>query len=152
MTDGARPTSTDLMAVLEDVKKGMGELRADVSKLVQSRDNHERRIAALEPIRESFREILSCNDQILRELNALRESQETLVKDMSERVERSLREDVLGLRKDLRTDMAALRTAVGDLTERLDSRPCVATGAETCEAHEPEARPRPQEHTEEKHA
>lgn len=134
MTDGARPTSTDLMAVLEDVKKGMGELRADVSKLVQSRDNHERRIAALEPIRESFREILSCNDQILRELNALRESQQTLVRDMSERVERSLREDVLGLRKDLRTDMAALRTAVGDLTERLDSRPCVATGAETCEA------------------
>lgn len=125
MSDGSRPTSTDLMAVLEDVKKEMGELRADVSKLVQSRDNHERRIAAIEPIRESFRAILDCNDQILRELNALRESQRTFLDEMSRRVEHSLREDVLGLRRDLRTEMATMREGVEALKKAVESRPCL---------------------------
>lgn len=143
MTEGARPTSTDLMAVLEDVKKGMGDLRADVSKLVQSRDAHAAqiethgvRIGELESQHRQHRELVTrLHDRIAdvtREVavvrNLLEKSEEitrsTLriaAQELSSQVTATVRAEMAGLREDMR-----------ELRESVEARPCIAGHAAEC--------------------
>ena len=89
----------------------------------------------MEPMRDSYRDLIVCNDSILRELNHLRESQVNLIATVTKEVEGALRGDVLDLRRELRTEMAKLGMSHGALVESqqqlttiLLERPCVANG------------------------
>jgi septal ring factor EnvC (AmiA/AmiB activator) len=136
MTDGARPTSTDLMAVLEDVKKGMGDLRTDVSRLVQSRDahaatieNHGVRIGELESQHRQHRELVTrLHDRIA---DVTREV--AVVRNLLERSEEITRSTLRIAAQELssqvtatvRAEMSGLRDDVRELRESVQARPCL---------------------------
>lgn len=107
-------TNADLMRRLVDMEQG----------LTARLDDHERRITAIEPVAASLRDVLECNAQIIRELAAIRHTQESVMDEQSRRVEGNLRSDLLELRHDLRSEMARLREGNEKLTEELRSRPC----------------------------
>lgn len=137
MNDGARPTSTDLMAALEEVKQGMGSLRTDVSRLVQSRDDHAgalddhgRRIDVLESQQRQHRELVTRLHDRISELSR----EVTVVRNLLERSEEITRQTLRGAFAEASLQMVAaaraelfgLRSDLGEIAKRLDARPCVA--------------------------
>lgn len=112
---GQPVTNADLMGRLVDIEQG----------LTARLDDHERRIAAIEPVADSLRDVIECNAAILRELGAIRDAQRTAMDEVERRVEGSLRADVLALRHDLRNEMALLRGSTEGLSRLLEERPCV---------------------------
>ena len=111
-------TNADLMRRLVDIEQG----------LTDRLDDHERRITAVEPAAASLRDVLDCNAQLVRELVAIREAQESAMAEVARRVEGSLRADVLALRHELRSEMSLLRGASETLTKELKGRPCFSSG------------------------
>lgn len=112
---GQPVTNADLMRRLVDIEQG----------LTARLDDHERRLTAIEPAADALRDVLECNAAILRELGSVRAAQETAMNDVGRRVEGSLREDLLAMRRELRTEMAGLKSLTEKLTQELLERPCI---------------------------
>jgi len=126
------PTQSDVMEELQALRRDVLKQGDDLHKLVDQHNEHERRIKALEPLKESYRSLLECNVSIVKELNDIKEMHRSLVVSLSREVEGALRGDLLDLRKELRTDIAKLTIGTGALTEAqqqlssiLMERPCV---------------------------
>lgn len=127
MSDG-KPTSTDPMEALEDVKRGLGALRGDVFTL---RDEHGRRIGELERQRREDRElVIRLHERIAEMSGAVAlvlqtlEGQEKLTRDafaiavreLSTQMTAAVRGEMAGFRGDvqaLRKDIEALPCLVG---------------------------------------
>jgi DNA repair ATPase RecN len=143
MTDGARPTSTDLMVALEDVKRGIGALRTDVSGLVQSRDDHAaaldhhgRRLGELESQHRQHRELVTRLHERLAEVSGkvtavldLSEKHEEITRNVFRTAVRELSSEVTAL---VRAELSGLRADLGEIAKRLDTRPCVASPSSEC--------------------
>lgn len=145
MSDGTRPTSTDLMGVLTQVQ-------ADVAKLVKSRDEHAlaigdhgRRLGALEELRREDRELVTRLHDRIAEVSG----KVTAVLDLSERSEKITREVlslavkdfagqmtvmVRGEMASVRGDMQGLRDEVKGLRDEVHGRPCLVG---ECSMHPP---------------
>lgn len=132
-------TTGDIMSELHALRNDLKKQGSDLHRLADQHNEHERRIKALEPLKDSYRDLLECNINIVKELNEIKETQRTLVNTMAIQVEGALRGDLLDLRKELRTDMVQLHISAGALTEAqqqlatiLMERPCVVGDSDRC--------------------
>jgi CHAD domain-containing protein len=119
-------------------------MRTDLRKVLAKSEDHEKRLESLESLKHSYRELIECNDAVIRDLNVLKEQQESLVQTVGKHVEGALRGDLLDLRRELRTEMAKIIMSNGALTEAqqqlttlLLDRPCVSGGDGNCIVEDP---------------
>lgn len=101
-------TNNDILDSLDSLRKDVKRQGSDIRKLVEQHNDHEKRLKELEPVKAGYRSLIECNDHLVHEIRALKESQEGLMNEMAARVERSLRTDILEMRRELRTELARI--------------------------------------------
>lgn len=117
MTD--RPTTVDIMATLE-------ALRGDVGKLLNSHDDHERRIAELESLRSQVQRLHDHLASISRETTTIHELLSGTELGVTSALRLAGRDLTTNVTAMVRAEIGGLRAELAALTKSLDSRPCVA--------------------------
>jgi hypothetical protein len=114
-------TNTDIMHALDS-------LRVDVKKLVESHNDHERRIAALEPIKPQVERLTEHVAEIGAKVTVILERSEGQERGVGEALRIGARELQTQLVATVRAELSGLREEVVGLRDELKARPCIQTG------------------------
>ena len=109
----------------EDIMASLAALRKDVKRLLESHDDHERRLSAVEPIRGQVRNMAEHVGEIGRKVTViyeLLEGSERQVADALRAASQQLSSDMTAA---VRAELGGLRGDLKALTESLNTRPCL---------------------------
>lgn len=123
---GGYATNTDIMHALDAVRAELARQGADLRRLADQHNDHERRIVEQEGLRPRMERLTEHVADIGSKVTVLverAEAQERLMSSALRMVGSELSRQVVDT---VRAEMAGLRGHLGAIEARLDDRPCLA--------------------------